>query len=146
MHLSGLALNCKPDKATFTLDVDVYVSSYKDARDGTGSNLLRPTAPFLCKIPDSPKYKSGGKPMPYNRRYVSIVGALTDVTFINGDRHQGIERFHIIVDQIVFLGQPSGSAGTGVMANTLDSESVEPFPPRLPLTISLNVGHRDGLS
>jgi hypothetical protein len=30
-----------------------------------------------------------------------------DVTFINGDRHQGVERFHITVDRSSFLDNPT---------------------------------------
>ena len=38
--------------------------------------------------------------MPSNRFFVSVVGMLTDVAFIHGDRHQGIEHFHFTVQSI----------------------------------------------
>jgi len=38
--------------------------------------------------------------MPSNRFFVSVVGMLTDVAFIHGDRHQGIEHFHFTVRSI----------------------------------------------
>ena len=101
MHVSGLAFDCDLDKGTFMIDVDVNVSPYKNARNGGGVNTLCPAAPFLCMIPES---RTHAKPMPHEGRFVSIIGTLTDVTFIQGDRHQGVERFHIVVEHMASLG------------------------------------------
>jgi len=45
------------DEGTFTIQVNVNidVSSYKNAKDGGGVNMLQPPAPFLCIIPNFPK-------------------------------------------------------------------------------------------
>jgi len=67
-------------------------------------NALQPLASFLCIIPNSPKDASGTQGellMPSNRSFVSVVGRLTDVTFIHDDRHQGVKWFHVTVQHIV---------------------------------------------
>jgi hypothetical protein len=91
-------LNPDADKGTLTVNVNVDVSSYKNAKDGGGVNMLQPPAPFLCIIPSR-----GNLVMPSTRSIVSVVGTLTDVTFIHGDRHHGIECFHLTVQRIVSL-------------------------------------------
>jgi hypothetical protein len=83
--------------------VNVDVSSYKNAKDGGGTNVLQPPAPFLCIIPDPRDGTKSKFGVPSNRSFVSVVGMLTDVTFIHGDRHQGIERFHLTVQHILSL-------------------------------------------
>jgi len=98
LHVSGLVLNLNVDKGTFTVNVNVNVSSYKNAKDGGGVNMLQPPAPFLCIIPSQGKVV-----MPSNRSVVSVVGTLTDVTLIHGDRHQGIKYFHLTVQCVVSL-------------------------------------------
>jgi hypothetical protein len=118
VHLSGLALNCNPSTTTFTFDIDVWVSSLRDAKDAA-SKSLRPVASVLCTILDSNKYRNG-KPMPYNRRYVSVCGYLTSAAFRNEQREEGVTRFHVSVDQIAFLGQQS--TPSTMIVNTLDSK------------------------
>jgi hypothetical protein len=96
-------LNSNADKGTFTVNVNVNVSSYKNAKD-SGGNVLQPPAPFVCIIPNSLKNGTQGKlAMPSSRSIVLVVGTLTDVTFIYGNRHHGIECFHLTVQQIVSL-------------------------------------------
>jgi hypothetical protein len=92
----------------------------KDAKDPATNLPLRPITPVVCTIPDSPKYKNG-KPMLYNRRFVSVSGYLTSADFRNDRREDGIARFHVTVDHIVFLGQQPAS-NTNSFANTLDCE------------------------
>ncbi len=43
--------------------------------------------------------------MPSNQSFVSVVGMLTDVTFIHGDQHQRIKHFHLMVQSILSLNQ-----------------------------------------
>ena len=105
-------LNSNADQGTFTVNVNFDVSSYKNAKDGGGVNVIRPQAPFLCIIPNSvlasPEDGIQGKlAMPSNQCFVSVIGLLTDVTFIHSDHHQGIEYFHLTVRHIVALGQLS---------------------------------------
>ena len=95
-------LNLNADKGTFTVNVNVNISSYKNAKDGGGVNMLQPPAPFLCIIPTQ-----GNLVMPSNWSIVSVVGTLTDVTLIHGDRHQGIEYFHLTVQRVVSLHSES---------------------------------------
>jgi len=119
--MCGLAVSCDSNAATFMLNIDVYCSMLKDSKSST-----KPVAPFLCIIPDSPKYKSGNKPMPYNNHFVSLTGYLTNVHHKNNDPSQAVERFVITVQDIVFLGTSSDSANT-VLPNTLDSSFSPPF-------------------
>jgi len=44
----------------------------------------------------------------HDGRFVSVIGTLTDVTFIHGDWHQGVE---VTVEHIASLGHPHGSGG-----------------------------------
>jgi hypothetical protein len=88
------------DKGTFTINVNVNVSSYKNAKD-SGGVMLQPPAPFLCIIPNTGT--QGKLAMPSNWSIVSAIGTLTDVTFIHGDWHQGIECFHLTLQHIVSL-------------------------------------------
>lgn len=55
--------------------------------------------------------------MPFNRRYVSISGFLTDVTY-KQNSEPVVERFTVSVDHIAFLGQQGNSTA---IPNTLDS-------------------------
>ena len=106
LHLSGLALHRDLDNRTFTIDIDVDISSYRIAK--VGGNALLPRAPFLCILPEH-----GTLVLPDNNSIVSVVGSLADVTFVCGDRHQGVERFHLILERVVSLGQPSASCVDG---------------------------------
>jgi len=121
-------LNRDKDAGTFTLDIDVWVSASKDS----STPSFKPTAPFLCKIPDSPRYKTCGRPVPYNRRFVSVSGVLSDVVYkdnkepSHNNEDWEIERFVIMVDDIVFLGQaPQAASGASspVLPNTLDGNN-----------------------
>jgi hypothetical protein len=110
------------DTSSFTLDIDVWVSASKDSSNPS----FKPTAPFLCIIPDSPRYKTHGKPIPYNRRFVAVTGTLSDVVYKDSTAQDvEIERFVITVDDITFLGQPSDSASTPAkqIPNTLDGNT-----------------------
>jgi len=123
VHLSGLALNCKKDEATFTLDIDLWVSSLIKTEQ---KPARRASAPFLCHIADSPKYKNSTKPTPYEKRFVTVHGYITGVIYNNPqDSDQGIERYIITVKLIDFLGglaEPSGGKEGSVIPNKLDSK------------------------
>ena len=78
-----------------------------------GTDRLKPTTRFLCHIPDSPKYKGWtGKPMPGNKRWVSVRGLLTRVD--RSSDNSEVEQFGIDVENIIsFWGQyilPANSA------------------------------------
>jgi hypothetical protein len=114
LHISGAAVNCEEKGATFDIEVDHYISTLKDVKSGPS----KPVTPFSCYIPDSPQYKTG-KPVLYNRRYVSISGFLMDVTYkLDSDI---VQQFHLKVENFVFLGQQSNVTGT--IPNSLDSKS-----------------------
>jgi hypothetical protein len=56
-------------------------------------------------VPDSPRYKASGKPIPYNRRFVSISGTLTDVIYKDPTAPDpDIDHFVVTVEEIVFWG------------------------------------------
>lgn len=100
VNLSGLALSCdfREGTASFTLDIEVALSAYKSSKDHIHAPL-QPIASILCIIS---KHDSS-KLMPIDCSYVSVTGLLTDVTFRNDNRHNGIERFHVAVERIVCL-------------------------------------------
>jgi len=101
IHLTGVASNCQKETGTFVLEVEQYMSCLKSSNQDPGN--AKPVSTFSCYIPDSPKYKNG-KPTPFNKRYVSMSGFLTDVTMQRGKPDQ-IESFKIEVVNIVFCGQ-----------------------------------------
>lgn len=113
-------MNVQRSEAKFDLDIEQYVSCMKNALKSASSQItkpIKPIAPISCTIPDSPKYK-GGKPIPFNKRYVTVSGFLSDIMFkedISTGRE--VERFKIEVDNMVFLGQYVPTAtptGTGL--------------------------------
>ena len=110
LHISGAAVNCDEKEATFNIEIDQYISTLKNVKSSPSKFIT----PFSCSIPDSPRYKTG-KPVPYNRRYISISGFLTDVTYEPDS--DVVQRFHLKVENIVFLGQQ-----TNTIPNSLDSE------------------------
>ena len=112
MQLSGVAMNCDKQTSTFTLDIEQYISAFKEAKN------FKPTTLLTCNIPDSPKYKQG-KPIPYNRRYVTVSGFLSDVTY-KKNTVDVVEHFNITVELIIFQGQLPASGGIGTIPNKLD--------------------------
>ena len=114
-------MNVQRSEAKFDLDIEQYVSSMKDVlKPASSQNAkpIKPIAPISCTIPDSPKYK-GGKPIPFNKRYVTVSGFLSDIMFNAdiGTDSRKVEHFKIDVDSMVFLGQYVPTAtptGTGL--------------------------------
>ncbi|KAF8170591.1 hypothetical protein BJ912DRAFT_821228, partial [Pholiota molesta] len=97
LHIVGVAGDCKKEAGTFRIDVEQYISFYKDSTP-------KPFTSFLCRFPDSPKYKDGKFPMPPNRRYMTITGFLSDVKYVNDIEVDGVEYFVIDIETIVFTG------------------------------------------
>lgn len=64
---------------------------------------MKPATTFFCHIPDSPKYKAYGKPLPRNKCFVSLCGFITGVDR-SGDGSE-VEKFRVDVDNITFGGQ-----------------------------------------
>lgn len=110
-------MNCNRTNASFTLDIDVWVSSLLKVEPGT-TPPPKPIAAYLCSIPDSPKYKYGNKPTPYEKRFVAVHGFITGKTTANDGT---VERFKLNIDQVDFLGSLNDVAGGGsTVLNTLD--------------------------
>jgi hypothetical protein len=82
--------------------VEQYISCFKSYASTKGGDDLKPATTFLCHIPDSPKYKDCGKPLPRDKCFVSLYGFITGVDK-SGDGL--VERFRIDVDNISFCGQ-----------------------------------------
>ena len=123
VHLSGLALNCNKEKATFTLDINMWVLSLIKTEQNPPR---RASASFLCHIEDSPKYKNSPKPTPYEKRFVTVHGYITGVIYNNGseDPQEGIEGYIVAVKLIDFLGslaEPSGGKAGSAILNKLDA-------------------------
>lgn len=102
IHVSGVAMNCQKSAGTFDLDPEQYISCLRDLKSSNPVSSTKGVMPISCTIPDSPKYKKN-KPTPWNKRYVSVSGFLTDVIFKANS--EDVERFKVEVDNIVFLGQ-----------------------------------------
>ncbi|KAF8974722.1 hypothetical protein BDZ97DRAFT_1690533, partial [Flammula alnicola] len=117
VHVSGIATNCQKDQGSFDVDLEHYVSALKDTKH------VKAFAPLTCVILDSPRYKNG-KPVPYNRRYISACGFLTDIIF-KPSSDVIVDRFQITVDDITFMGQPP-QINNSIHANTLDAPAKTP--------------------
>ena len=115
VHISGAVNNVNKESATFKLDVEHYISAFRDLNDSNSKPTgIKPIAPFTCGF--SSRYQNRKKPVPFDRRYVSISGFLTDVTYKPNSELDIVERFMVSIDHIAFLGQQS------TIPNTLDSK------------------------
>ncbi|KAF5381722.1 hypothetical protein D9615_005621 [Tricholomella constricta] len=108
-----VATNVNQESGTFKLDVEHYISAFRDLKD-SNSKPIKPIAPISCEF--SSRYQNRKKPVPFNRRYVSISGFLTDVTYKRNS--EDVERFMVSIDHIAFLGQQGNSTA---IPNTLDT-------------------------
>lgn len=114
VHVSGAVNNVHQESGTFKLDVDHYISAFKDLKDS--KKPIKPIAPMSCEF--SARYQNRKKPVPFNRRYVSVSGFLTGVTY-KQNSEDIVERFIVSIEHIAFLGQQGNSTST--IPNTLDS-------------------------
>ncbi|KAF8161842.1 hypothetical protein BJ912DRAFT_865427 [Pholiota molesta] len=65
VHLTGVTSDCCKDIATFRLDIEQYISTFRDATRSTEPGIpSKPMTPFLCHFPESGKYKHTKTPMP----------------------------------------------------------------------------------
>ncbi|KAF8973246.1 hypothetical protein BDZ97DRAFT_1990551 [Flammula alnicola] len=119
IHVSGMATNCQKDAGTFTLEIEQYVSALKDIKNAA-SKPIKPITPILCAFPDSPRFRNG-KPVPYNKRFISASGFLVDVAY-KKESADIVEYFMVTVDHIAFLGQANTNLN-GALPNTLDTSS-----------------------
>jgi hypothetical protein len=105
IQVTGVAMEVSREKATFEVTVEQYISCYKsNPSTPQGGTHLKPTTTFFCYIPDLPKFRtSTKKPLPGNKRFVSISGFVTGVD-TSGDGSK-VEQFRIEVRTIVFCGQ-----------------------------------------
>ncbi|KAF8955969.1 hypothetical protein BDZ97DRAFT_1926038 [Flammula alnicola] len=114
-----MATNCQKDAGTFTLEIEQYISALKDIKNAA-SKPIKPIAPILCVFPDSPRFRNG-KPVPYNKRFISASGFLVDVAYKN-QSVDTVEYFTVTVDHIAFLGQANTNLNDA-LPNTLDTSS-----------------------
>ncbi|KAF8973655.1 hypothetical protein BDZ97DRAFT_1912130 [Flammula alnicola] len=119
IHVSGMATNCQKDAGTFTLEIEQYISALKDIKNAA-SKPIKPIALILCVFPDSPRFRNG-KPVPYNKRFISASGFLVDVAYKN-QSVDTVEYFTVTVDHIAFLGQANTNLNDA-LPNTLDTSS-----------------------
>ena len=113
LHISGTVSSGGNPADTFELEPTQYSSALKNLKDTDPSVY---TFPVRCQIKDSPRYKNGKKPQPRNGTMVSLEGFLTSIT--KNSVAAGAERFHIEVENLVFMGRASVA------------------PPKVPLTPS----------
>ncbi|KAJ7193538.1 hypothetical protein GGX14DRAFT_588470 [Mycena pura] len=117
VHLSGPATNVKVDEATFVIEGEQYTSAHQELQKNANANkdkqkegsqkdaCPKPSFQALCSIPDSQRWSSGKKPLPWNKRFGFIMGTPFDVTSeLNGNTKQVKESLHIKVEHITFLG------------------------------------------
>ncbi|KAJ7818002.1 hypothetical protein B0H14DRAFT_2601615 [Mycena olivaceomarginata] len=157
VNVCGAVTRSDSNAATFTIDTEQYTSAFADQaklaaddakkaaekkamEEGTyNANIpsnaaiaFKSVFPVVGYIPDSPRYKSK-KPTPWVKKFVSFGGYLTGVTSsLEGETLQ--ERFHIEVDNIVFLGSftplaatPATSASTSSVAGSSGSRKKARF-------------------
>ena len=109
IHITGVATECSKTDATFEVIVEQYITCVKSDE----GDRLKSTTPFFCRIPDSPKYRRSSKPIPGNKRYVSLSGFLAGVDRTGENRD--VQQFVIEVENITFCGyyvQPANAASS----------------------------------
>jgi hypothetical protein len=107
--VTGVAVECSQDEGTFEMNVEQYISCDLSTK-GAGGSRSKPFTRFRCHIPNSPKYKNR-RPLPWNRRHVSIFGFLTKEE--RSDNNSNVEIYLIDVESITFCGvytQPANPA------------------------------------
>lgn len=104
-------------EATFEINIEQYVSCVKsEPSTKKGVGRLKPTTFFLCRIPDTPKFKSwGSKPIPGNKRYASICGILTGAERSSDDSK--VEEFLIDTEFVTPCGHYVPLANPVVLAS-----------------------------
>jgi hypothetical protein len=81
--------------------------------------------PFLFYFDPQGRFgKSEKKPMPRDNKVVTIEGCITDVTW-GSDPDSPIQRFHIDVVSIAFVGDVGKASDSAVLLNTLDPSTRE---------------------
>jgi len=102
VQLTGVAMGCSKADATFEVTVEQYISCFRSTKDAGGSHS-KPSTTFFCYIPDSPIYRNwSSKPVPGNKRFVSLCGFLTGVD--KSDDGSEVENVRIEVKNITFCG------------------------------------------
>lgn len=105
VQVTGVATECLKEEATFEVNLEQYISCLKSGpstKQAVGESM-KPFTTFLCHIPDSPKYKTwGSKPLPGNKRFVSVGGNLIGVD--RSGNGAEVKQFRINVDNISFCG------------------------------------------
>lgn len=98
------------EAATFEVNVEQYIScATSDPSTKQAGGRSKITTRFLCHIPDSPKYRNG-KPLPGNKRWVTIGGHVTGVEKSN--EKSEVEQFRINVENVTFCGLYSPPANS----------------------------------
>lgn len=104
------------ESETFKLDVEHYIFAFRDLNNSNSKPTgIKPIASFTCEF--SSRYQNRKRPVPFDRRYVSISGFLTNVMH-KPNSEDIVECFTVSIDHIAFLGQQGTSTA---IPNTLDS-------------------------
>lgn len=101
--LGGPATNVNKSTATWHMPISQYAFNTRDA-----------SLPVIARIPDSPRYANGKKPIPSDLNLITAAGPLTEIRYTE-DR--SVANVSVAVDHIVFHGRtqailPSSSSDT----------------------------------
>ncbi|KAJ2924671.1 hypothetical protein H1R20_g12433, partial [Candolleomyces eurysporus] len=119
--ITGAAWQCDVTQNTFFIDVEPYISSLAK---GAGSS--KAVMPFLFYFDPQGRFgKSDKKLMPRDNKVVTIEGCITNVTW-GEDIDSPIQRFHVDVVSIAFVGDVGKSSDSTLLHNTLDPSTPTP--------------------
>lgn len=83
-----MATKCNRDNGTFRVDIEQWTSSLKSPGNTTSVKIegmkkplpkLAADAPFLCIFPNTGRFPKDKRPMPYDRRYLTVEGFVTNI-------------------------------------------------------------------
>lgn len=101
IHASGIVTLAVPEKSTFLLSLEQYISSLRSS-----DNSKKPLCPLRCIISDSKRWGEKGerKPKPKQGTYVSVTGFISGIS--RGSEGK-FEAFEVEIENVTYLGKPS---------------------------------------
>ncbi|KAJ6492186.1 hypothetical protein C8R45DRAFT_1096213 [Mycena sanguinolenta] len=121
VHIAGVAMDRKEPTATWFMEADQYTASIRDLQKAAKVNGSEPVPrsffPAFCTIRDSRCYPNNKKPIPFNKRYVMVVGYLTNVKSQLDNDGKLKECFCIDIENVAFLGTQTTPATGGTVTD-----------------------------
>lgn len=80
-------------------------------------------APFLCKFPDTGRFPKDKRPMPYDRRYLTVEGFITNIKLKTGPPGESmLDYIEVTIEEVCFSPSTAASSGGTTVPNSLDCE------------------------